>query len=70
MVAPTPESLHMLPKSLIRPSEISIQDVAKSEIYSDTSKRTFGLKKFEWYLDFFSLHSISPLLAFPRGPET
>ena len=70
IIAPTFDNLHMKPRSFINPSDTSIQEEAKLDMYSATSNRTLGLKKSDIYSDFLLFcQSFRPLRPFPRVPE-
>ena len=70
IIAPTFDNLHIEPRSLINPSDTSIQEEAKFDMYSAISNRTLGLKKSDIYSDLLLFYqSVKPLRPFPRVPE-
>ena len=69
IIAPTFDNLHIELRSLINPSETSIQEEAKFDMYSAISNRALGLKKSDIYSDFLLFcQSVKPLRPFTRVP--
>ena len=68
IIAPTFDNLHIELRSLINPSDTSIQEEAKFDMYSAISNRTLGLKNLLYIQIFCYFANLLNLCALFKSP--